>query len=41
MGVNTGSIERRERRTRGVDCEMIGVIKEYRIVGIIRVVGQK
>jgi hypothetical protein len=40
VGVRTGSIERWERRRRGMLWFMVGVMREWRIVGMSRVVGQ-
>lgn len=39
--MRTGSMARWERSIRGVEWAMVGVIKLWRAVGIIKAVGQK
>jgi hypothetical protein len=36
FGVNVGSMARCERRSKGVECEMVGVMRLCRIVGMRR-----
>jgi hypothetical protein len=40
VGVRTGSIERRDRRKIGVQCDIAGSTRLWRIVGISRGAGQ-
>lgn len=41
FGVSMGSMERRDRRRRGVECEIAGVTRECRMVGRRIEAGQK
>jgi len=41
VGVKTGSIPRWERRRRGVEWLMVGVMRLWRIVGVIKLEGQR
>jgi len=41
VGVKTGSMERCDLRRRGVECEIVGVMREWKIVGSRRAGGQK